>query len=43
MEEHEIKVTVGGNNAVIQENAEFLYVDRWSDPNTWWGESPPRK
>lgn len=21
----------------------FLYIDRWSDPQTWGGESPPRK
>ena len=21
----------------------FLYIDRWSDPNTWGGEAPPRE
>jgi hypothetical protein len=30
-------------HAANKNNLVFAYVDRWSDPNTWGGESPPRE
>ncbi len=31
------------NNLAITGNIIFLYIDRWSDPETWGGELPPRE
>jgi hypothetical protein len=35
-------VRIGGNVALAK-NLTFSYIDRWSDPNTWGGESPPKE
>lgn len=35
-------VSINNNKAVINQG-NFSYIDRWSDPNTWGGEAPPRQ
>ncbi|KAG2465237.1 PKHL1 protein, partial [Polypterus senegalus] len=48
-----VKVNIGGNGIAklkackhhssgsLQDNADFFYIDVWSSPYTWGGESPP--
>ncbi|XP_028646739.2 fibrocystin-L-like [Erpetoichthys calabaricus] len=36
-----VKVNVGGNGIAKLDNADFFYIDVWSSPYTWGGESPP--
>ncbi|MBN3294524.1 PKHL1 protein, partial [Polypterus senegalus] len=36
-----VKVNVGGNGIAKLDNADFFYIDVWSSPYTWGGETPP--
>ncbi|MBN3294522.1 PKHL1 protein, partial [Polypterus senegalus] len=36
-----VKVNIGGNGIAKLDNADFFYIDVWSSPYTWGGESPP--
>uniref|UniRef100_A0A8C4XEU0 PKHD1 like 1 n=1 Tax=Erpetoichthys calabaricus TaxID=27687 RepID=A0A8C4XEU0_ERPCA len=36
-----VKVNVGGTGIAKLDNADFFYIDVWSSPYTWGGESPP--
>uniref|UniRef100_A0A8C4T925 PKHD1 like 1 n=1 Tax=Erpetoichthys calabaricus TaxID=27687 RepID=A0A8C4T925_ERPCA len=36
-----VKVNVGSNGIAKLDNADFFYIDVWSSPYTWGGETPP--